>query len=75
MSYNLKQLKVDNLIGGWKQYHIQGQLASEMTDIMSQLKDMYYEISPEVGRYVGTAEFYGDIQCRGLRIRRKEYEL
>lgn len=68
MSYNLRQLKVDNLYDGWKQYHIQGQSANEMTDIMYQLKNMYHEVWPHVGRYVGTAEFYGDIQCKDLRL-------
>lgn len=73
--YDLKQLKVDNLIDGWKQYHIQGQSAQEMCDIMYQLKNMYHEVYPAVGRFVGTAEFYGDIQCKDLRIRNSEYEL
>ena len=72
MSYDLRLLKVRNLCDGWKQYYIQGQSASEMTDIMYQLKDMYHEVYPHVGRYVGTAEFYGDIQCKDLRLASNE---
>lgn len=65
----LAQLKVHNHIDGWKIYDIQGLQEDDVKDIYLQLCDTYHTVEPHVGRYIGTAEYYGYFECKNLKLK------
>lgn len=64
----LKDLKVRNGIDGWKHYYIQSLNKQELDSVLKELQSMYLQVSPWVGRFVGTATFEGSIHCKDLKI-------
>lgn len=62
----LNDLKVYNQVDGWKNYDIHGLSDTELKIIYQQLCNKYDIVKNHVGRFIGTAEYYGYFQCKKL---------
>lgn len=62
----LKDLKPRETTNGWIDYDIIGLYKDDVDNILKELKEKYMLVVPCIGRFIGTAEYYGNIQCKTL---------